>query len=222
MNTRTANRYSPVALIYAVSTILCASPCLGQIEGLPGGPDTSFQAGVLNTATVKLLLRNPGVRRELELTEEQGRQLDDVMQREKEAVSGIVRVPLNRKKKGETLQETEKQAREAFIEVQRRAERMIAEILLPHQLTRLRQLALQRRLGMSLQMFKDPELGKAIGLTPEQQSAVSSRVDEAQSELAKQIELLQEQARGKVLSLLTPEQRERYAELTGQRFSFGR
>jgi hypothetical protein len=171
---------------------------------------------------VKLLLRNPGVRRELELTEEQGRQLDDVMQREKEAASGIVRVPLNRKKKGETLQETEKQAREAFIEVQRRAERMIAEILLPHQLTRLRQLALQRRLGMSLQMFKDPELGKAIGLTPEQQSAVSSRVDEAQSELAKQIELLQEQARGKVLSLLTPEQRERYAELTGQRLSFGR
>lgn len=96
------------------------------------------------------------------------------------------------------------------------------EILLPHQVTRLKELSLQAEVkrGGTQGLLSNPKVKEQLGLTDQQITSIQEKAESVKVDLEKKIEALRESAREEVLSVLTSEQQSKIKEMLGDSFEF--
>jgi vacuolar-type H+-ATPase subunit I/STV1 len=171
--------------------------------------------------SVQLLLR-PDVRKELELLDDQVKQLEQagerlrgqMRERFREAMESSQ--DMSRETRGEKI-------REIVQEVGAEIEDRIGEILLPPQLQRLRQLELQMRLrGGLVRALTSEQVADELEITEDQQARLRTKAQQVEEELREKIAELRKQAQDELLQVLTPEQRAEWRERIGDPFEFQR
>jgi serine/threonine protein kinase len=169
----------------------------------------------LQSADAALLLQSSAVVDALGPTDEQRTQLSKLIAR---VSHDWARTFFSRKL-------TLSQKKQRHLEHARASEQALARLLRPAQQTRLRQIALQMR---GLYAFRDAEVAAALALTPGQRQ----RVREIEAEVLvpyfrppgqragwNQYGMRFREAFRRCVSLLTPEQKAKWAELTGKPFN---
>jgi hypothetical protein len=177
----------------------------------PGAP---LMFGGNPTEASEFLLNNPGVQQELELLDEQRDQIRQ-MQSEfgseiKTKIDGVMKEGgPGRDKIGEVINEIN----------QRRKERL-SEILLPHQIDRLKQISFQMNvnqggLGSAL---TSKALTEQLGINDDQQEALKKKAEELNKEFEEKVAKLKVEMREELMDELTPEQQKKIKDLLGQDF----
>ena len=196
-----------LAIVMMVATDVSAQP--GGGRGGRGG----FGGGGLTG-----LLRDSNVAKELELVDDQVEQIQEIG-------NGIGEKMRERFQELRNLPDDER--REAFgsiaEEIQEEIEKELSDVLLPHQMKRLKQIQMQQSLrgGGANGLTRGP-LADELGITEEQIEELREKAEEVQEELQEEIRKLQEEAREEILTVLTPAQRRKYKELIGEPFEFSR
>ena len=188
----------------------------------PNQSDAQYRGGWWGGGDSSLnLLQNDKIREDLELGDDQVEELktmrDEIYQEMRGMWSGMR--DLSREERREKFEElrTEMESRRGEMEER------INSVLLPHQQKRLNQLTMQskaRRQGGTISFAASDTLAEKLNLTEEQKAKLKEAADSAKKELEKKINKLKEKAEQQVLSVLTKEQRQQYAELMGDAFKF--
>jgi len=97
--------------------------------------------------------------------------------------------------------------------------RDIEDLLLPHQVNRLKQIQLQNKMkALGLNALNDKQLAEELGMTEEQLEKLKERAKELSAELQKKIKSLREETQETLLKELSKDQQEKLKELTGDKF----
>lgn len=176
------------------------------------------------TNNILTLLADENVRRELELVDDQISELDEIQDSANQATRDVF---------SEMQDLPREDRREAFGNIREKiAERLtefeeeIEDVLLPHQMTRLRQLKYRtpnnRRGGQnnSFGALGNEELLDELGLSDDQKEELEEAMEEAREELAEKQKKWAQDAEEEVLKVLTKKQRDKYRELVGEPFEF--
>jgi len=208
-------------------TLLLAGPTLAQrgqgrggFGGGFGGPD--------------MLLRNPGVAKELKLSDEQIKKIEEATQSirdkhrdEREAINKL---------EGDERREKDQELRKTEGDETNKA---LAEILKPEQNKRFKEIRLQRR---GARAFSEEEVQKALNLTDDQKEKIKTINEDADKErrelfpqggrrgggrggppdpsVFQKMETLNKETMDKVVSVLTDDQKKTWKEMTGAPFKF--
>jgi Spy/CpxP family protein refolding chaperone len=163
------------------------------------------------------VLRREDVRKELELLEDQLQKLEKLAESRREKVrqafSGA---------EGSSREERFQKMRQQLQKLQQETDREIGEVLLPHQMKRLRQLALQLRLRGGAQALLNDRTTEELGLSAEQKENLQKKAAEVEEQLRKKYAELRKQAQDEILRSLTPAQQAKWKELVGDPFEFQR
>lgn len=175
-----------------------------------GGPRGFFGGG----GSTELLMRDE-VREEIMLVDDQQEQLEELQNKFRDSMRSAFQ---EMRENGGDFNSM----REIMEEKRKEMEDGVNDILLPHQLDRLKQLSIQSRMRRSGAQgaLESDEVRDRLGLTDEQLEEIREVNREAQEELQEKIAELQLEARKKVLAVLTPEQQRTWEELTGDSFKF--
>lgn len=165
------------------------------------------------------LLRMDQVQKELELVGEQKDKLikiaENTASKMRELYSGL------RDLSAEDRAARFAELREKTTKLTEDARKQVDEVLLPNQRDRLKQIGLQMRLrGSTSAALANKALTDALNLTDEQIEKLRQTEQEANEELTKKTEELRKEVHEKVLSVLTPEQREKLKSMLGDQFDF--
>jgi serine/threonine protein kinase len=164
------------------------------------------------------LLNDPFVLKDLQVTPEQMRKIEELKNR---LVSGRVE-PFR-----DFRRLTPEERRERFLELARTNDAEVQAILKPEQVRRLRQIALQKQGPM---VFREADIAAALRLTPEQRSRIQAieaetfffrgdgRPGSPSSSLRRISDDQIRSAMKRIMTLLTPEQNQRWRDLTGEPF----
>jgi Spy/CpxP family protein refolding chaperone len=196
-----------IALVVALVGAL-AAPALAQPPGgFRGGPG--------------FLLMNPGVQKELKLTEEQVTKVRDALAKVREDH----RDDLEKLRDRDLPREDRAKLTQKLNEANTKA---LAGILNADQSKRLTQITLQT---LGAQAFNDPEVQKALKLTAEQKEKLQKIGQESgqkmrelfqeggdQQEMMKKITELRKDTMTKAAGVLTDEQKKTWKEMTGSPF----
>jgi len=119
---------------------------------------------------------------------------------------------------------------QAKVELGDEVARELERVLLPHQLKRLRQIALQRRLGQhtpslsAAAALSSADLAQELGITDQQRDELRRKEKEVKAELERKAkELLRElrnEAQDELSEVLTPTQRQQLKEMLGEKFEW--
>lgn len=207
-----------VLFVVALAALVWASPALAQPGPGPGGPGAMMAqpgGGMFNNPI--MLLMNPQVAEELELSEDQQqkfRQLrEELMGGMREQFEGF---------RDMSREEREARMRELRTKAEQRiqtAQTKVKEILLPHQVKRLEQISfqMQTRRGIS-GILDNQEMVKKFGLTDKQIEDLKKIAEEAREKLQKVPQQIREEAEAKAKAILTPAQLKLMEEAQGERF----
>jgi len=164
------------------------------------------------------LLDNKDVREELELV---GDQLDKFRDAQKELreqiqdkAQSLTGGNLNPMEMGNIAKE--------IAELQKNQKSQLESMLLPHQLERLKQVALQiqmKKRGAANTLLSD-NIAEELGIDAAQKKRIEERQKELKKELADRMAKLKEEIRDKLLAELTSEQKTRLEELSGDDFDY--
>jgi Spy/CpxP family protein refolding chaperone len=195
------NRLGPIPLALAVLA-LASSPALAQQRGQFGG---GFFVSPL------MLLGQESVQKELKLTDDQVKKVQELTEKQRDAFRDF-----------QNLDQDER--RKKMQEIGQANQKAIGGILKEGQLKRLKQITWQQQ---GAGAFRDAEVASALKLTDEQkqkmrdiqQSAFGEMRDLGRDEEArkKRQEILKA-TNDKLLALLTPEQKDKLKEMTGEPF----
>jgi hypothetical protein len=111
---------------------------------------------------------------------------------------------------------------EIIADVNKRQADRLASILLPHQLDRLKQISFQRNeqnRGIS-SMLLSKEIAEELGIDEEQQEKLKQRAEELKKEFDEKVAALKSDMRKELLQELTPEQRQKIDQMTGDKYEF--
>jgi len=193
-----------VALSLA-GTALAQRPARGESRGFAGG----FGGPVF-------LLGNESVQTELDLTDEQKKEVDKLAESDREAARGLRDVPRDQ--------------RRAKFEARRKAtNEALAKVLNAVQLKRLKQISWQQS---GSRAFNDPEVAAELKLTPAQTEEIETIQEDTGAEMRGVAEEMEGDREGmrkkftemaaatkaKIVDLLTPDQQGKYKELLGEPF----
>ena len=94
------------------------------------------------------------------------------------------------------------------------------ELLLPHQIDRLKEVALQKHMNSAgtAGALSNSAVAEALGISDEQKKRLKEKEKEIKADLAKKMEQLKEEAKTQLLQELTPAQREQLKEMTGTKY----
>ncbi len=107
--------------------------------------------------------------------------------------------------------------------------KLVEGVLLPHQLKRLKQIMTQTRMaqlgyGGGSAVLASDDLSEELGITEEQKEELKKKEAEVRQEIQQKTQefykKLQEEAREKIFSVLTPSQRKKLEEIQGERFEW--
>ena len=106
----------------------------------------------------------------------------------------------------------------------------IEQVLLPHQVKRLRQITLQRRLGQhtfgvsAASALGSDDLAHELGITAEQQALLKTKEKEVKQELERKakelLRQLRDEAHAELLEVLAPAQRQKLKDMLGEKFEW--
>lgn len=97
----------------------------------------------------------------------------------------------------------------------------VEQILLPHQLERVKQIQLQTKMRRAgVRSLDQKELAEALGITDEQREELKKKQAEVEKELRKKIDQLRKEALDEVLSVLTAKQRQKLKDMVGAEYDF--
>ena len=107
-------------------------------------------------------------------------------------------------------------------EIRDSAEREMNELLLPHQVKRLKQLRMQSLLQRRdlVQILTSEPIKSDLKITDEQSQELRNYQVLMQEDLQREIAKLQDRARGRLLSKLNPSQKKQVEEMVGETFVF--
>jgi Spy/CpxP family protein refolding chaperone len=206
-----------VGLVWGVITALAST---GYAQRAPGGPGPGGGGSME-------LLRNEGVQKELKLSDEQIKQLEEMKQAIHEKYKGefekINKLPEG--ERGAKFQEMRKK-----IEAEHR--KVLAGVLKPEQEKRLEQINLQNE---GATVFLDPNVEKDLKLTDEQKESIKTIMVEAQKqmrqtigaaggvnpnreEMMKKMQSMRKETYQKAVEVLTESQKKTWKEMTGAPF----
>jgi hypothetical protein len=97
------------------------------------------------------------------------------------------------------------------------------EVLLPKQIERLKQISIQSQLnrgGRTVDAVTNGDLAKELGITDAQKEALTKAQEAADAEMNEKMTKIREDARQKVLSVLTAEQQAKLKKLSGEPITF--
>ncbi|MGY8766890.1 MAG: hypothetical protein ACKVH8_00495 [Pirellulales bacterium] len=198
-------------VVVLTTTAMAQGPGGGRGPGGGGGGD------------IFGLIFNPQVQEEAEI-------LDDQVNDIREIMDGM------RQKMGEIFsgmrdmdQDEREAAREGLFEKMREARAEIEEevnaVLMPHQMTRIKQIALQQKLnrggGGGSALTRGP-VAEALGLTEVQIEELEEKRLEIEEDLREKVSALQKEAQKELISVLTPSQQDTLKELLGVSFEMER
>ncbi|QDU93335.1 hypothetical protein [Lignipirellula cremea] len=166
------------------------------------------------------LVRSDAVAAEIELVDDQKEQL--------QALNEELREEMRAQFQGfRDLSEDERterfaQMRENFAKQREKTQEKLNNILLPHQVDRLRQIELQSRMrqGGASGVLRDNNLREKLGITDEQIERMQEAAEKAREEMTEKVAKLRKEAEDKVLNELTPTQRQQWEEMFGKQFEF--
>lgn len=223
-------RVRSLALLFAAGFLVAASTTLAQPPGPPPGGGGGFRGpggfggpggpGGPGGGLFGLAFRDD-IQQELQVVDEQREKLrvlaDEARGRVEQEMRGMF-------EEMRDLGEEDRRARfdqirEKMDAMNAEFEKQLGEVLLPHQLDRLRQIDLQGRIRRGgAQAITGGEIAKALNLTDEQREKLEKRAIEVQEELQAKIRELQADARKKMLDVLTPEQQAKLEKMMGEQF----
>src|SRR6185503_12998486 len=98
----------------------------------------------------------------------------------------------------------------------------LAEILLPHQVDRLKQLRLQMQMrNRGVNALAAGELAEVLDLTDEQKAKLADKQKEAEKQLREKIEEIRRQLQRDVLTeVLTAQQRDKLVKMIGDEYKY--
>lgn len=163
----------------------------------------------------EFLLNDPGVQKELELVDEQRDQIRDMQnsfaQEIKSKLDGAMKSGTDHNRIPEIIEDINKRKKER-----------LAEILLPHQVDRLRQISLQSNVnnaGLG-QALASKALMEQLGIDDAQKEKLKTKAEELAKELEEKVAKLRQEMREELMDELTPDQQKKLKELLGNQFEF--
>lgn len=161
------------------------------------------------------LLSQQSIQEELDFVGEQREQYKRLQQ----DYNSRIREKMEAMNKGGFAPEKAKNFGEEIRVLKEQQSRDIEELLLPHQVNRLKQIQLQQRMkAMGLNALNDKKLAEELGMTEEQLEKLKERAKELSSELQKKMQALREETQQALLKELSKDQQEKLKELTGSKF----
>ena len=180
----------------------------GQMTMIPGPEFASNPTDLLN---------HPSVQKDLELVEEQQDRLREINREFSRHISEEMAKFKNGPNGFDVRRFKEIQPILAELTAQKRAQ--IESVLLPHQLDRLKQVALQMNMkSRGTARALQSELAKELDITEEQVQRLKEREKQLNQELQEKIKQWKEEARKELLEELTPQQRTKLNQLLGDKF----
>lgn len=186
-------------------------------QGGPGGRGGFPFFGGGGGGALGLLQRND-VQEELELLDDQKKQLTELREKSAEKmreVFGSLRGGEGNERRGEEMRET-------FRKLAAETQAEVDKVLLPHQSKRLKQLEVQMQMrgrGV-LGALGGGEVPEKIGISEDQQEKLREKAQELDNELRKKTAELRKQAQDKLIASLSEEQRQQLKEMIGEPFEF--
>jgi Spy/CpxP family protein refolding chaperone len=223
--TRVRNFVVTAMVVVGVAAIAAAANAQpgGQPGGPPGGGRGGFGFGFggpggfggFGGGSLADVLRREDVRKELELLEDQVEKLQKLA----EARGGQMRDVLAGL---QDLSEEERREkiRERMEKAQAETEKQIGEVLLPHQMKRLKQLAVQMRLRFGARAMLEGSVAEQLGLTEDQKEKLRAKSEQLEEALRKKMAELRQQAQDELVKTLTPDQQAKFKEMVGDGFAF--
>lgn len=163
------------------------------------------------------MLNNPSVQKDLQLVDEQLKQIKDINREFGEKIKQ--QVGDFKDGNGNFSMQHGAGLGQLIQDLKQQQQEQIQNILLPNQQQRLEQVARQMKLKhLGTAQTLTSHLVKELGLTAEQQARIESRAKELQQEIATKMAELKDRAKEDLLGELTREQREKLDELVGDEF----
>ena len=178
------------------------------------GDNGMFFGGASDTFS---MLSDPSVRKDLELVDEQ---MDRIREVNKEFGQRIRDSLGDLSKDGFDPAQASK-LKDIIGDIQRQKQEEIDKLLLPHQIDRLKQVALQMQMKSrgTANALSNDKIAEALGLTEEQIKNLKSRSTELQQEIAEKTKKLQADAKEELIGMLTSEQQQKLKEMMGDDFA---
>ena len=194
-----------------LSAVIGGCFCLAAVPAFaqPGGGGFGFGGG-----GGVMLLGNPDVVKELELTDDQVDQVKVIRDKATEAMGELFRGG------GRGNQE---EMREKMRTLTADSQKQLDKILLPHQTKRLKQLEFQQRVsraGTTGAVTSEAAV-EALEITDSQKEALAEKAKEIEADLRQKLAKMRAEAQAKLLEALTPAQRAKWKEMAGDPFDFG-
>jgi hypothetical protein len=214
-----------VAVIAVAANLQAQGQGGGRGRGGRGGPGMGFMGGPGGMGGgMAFLLMNEKIQKELELSAEQKEKLQALG---KELQEG-------RTANRETDQKLSREERDAKRkENAEKAQKKFEEILLPHQLERVKQIQLQSQLQFTPGMvLTNPETAKELGLSEDQQSKIKTITEESRKAMEgsftpgkrpepgdfEKMQKSRKETEAKLMDVLTADQKAKLEKMKGEKF----
>jgi delta 1-pyrroline-5-carboxylate dehydrogenase len=217
-------KYSALILGGILGVAILASTSWAQPPGGRQGMRGMGPMGGGGPMGLLALLNNEKVQKELELVDDQKTKLTKLGEETRTAMMesfGALR-DLSDEERGPKMQQLMKDNQE-------KTQKKLAEILMPNQLERIKQIQLQAEGAMAL---FNPDVVKALTVTDEQQKKLNTIRDELQTKMREarqgmqdlsqeerqaKMQKMRDEQNAKLLEVLTQEQRDKFEKMKGEK-----
>lgn len=191
-----------------------------------GGPGSmiSFGSGAENpndAATLASLLQMDRIRTELQITDSQLEGIRKLQAQSNQLINAAVQEVMKAVKEGGERPDID-HLREARENVRKLTDRAIEEILLPEQMTRIREIAFQveiTKMGLGPALTRG-KFGEEVGVRPDQKPELIRLAKEIEAGMEEKIAKIKQEARDELLAVLDKEQQGKAKELIGKYFDY--
>lgn len=208
----------PALFVLALGNMVHAQ-AVAQAGGAAGGDARWAYASPMGQTLSYLLY--PQIQSELDLVADQKAALDKIRNE-----MNVKLQESYKELKDVEPAERQKKYYDMYMKLGVETDKKVEEVLLPHQVKRIRQIALQMRLSSSgygsAAALNGEDVAKELGITPEQIEELKKREIEVRQEIQEKTrefyKKLNEEAREKLMSVLTSAQRQKLKDLEGDKF----
>ena len=215
-------RFQVLALAVLCAFLVAADVAMAQ----PGGRSRGSGGSMWGQVSQLNLLGQEAVQKELELVADQVDAIKEAQDRQREMMREVFMGARDRMQglDNEERQELFREIQEEMKTANTELEDEVMQELLPHQISRLKQLynqAQTNRSGGAQSGSMPNSLVEELGLTEDQLQELKEKAAEVSQRLKEKVAKLQAQAQNEIFSsVLTKEQLDKYEELMGDKFEF--
>lgn len=203
--------------ICAMAGAIALIPAIGKGQGFGGRGGGFFGGGGLGGATELTLISNPQVQEALEVIPSQVREIEDLVASAQEKMRTVFQEL--RDGGGGDRQAQADRIRERMTELSNGFRSELDNVLLPHQMKRLKQISFQQETrGRGNTVFNGDRLGEVLKLSDAQKDRLKTKAEEVEKKLRERVAKLRKEAEEELLSVLTPDQKSQYNDLAGDPF----